>query len=67
MINLAVKRCLEAFGMLTKEPFFSLLFAVEALPMVIISAVKSAGKTSTLTASHCIVFNIADIVEVESF
>jgi len=67
MVSSAVKRCLEAFGMLKKELFSSLLFAVETLRKLLSNAVKCAVKPSTLTASHCAVLNVANNIEVESF
>jgi len=67
MVSSAVKRCLEAFGMLKKELFSSLLFAVETLRKLLSSVVKCVAKPSTLTASHCAVLNVADNVEVECF
>ncbi len=67
MISSTVKRCLEAFGMLKKELFFSLLFVVEALRKLLPSAVKCAVKPSSPTASHCTVLNVANNIEVECF
>ena len=67
MISSAVKKCLLAFGMLKKELFFSLLFAVETLRKLLSSAIKCVVEPSTLTASHCVVLNVADNVEVECF
>ncbi len=66
-ISLAAKRCLQAFRMLKKELFSSLLFVVETLRKLLSNAVKCAVKTSTLTASHCTVLNVADNIEVECF
>lgn len=67
MISLSVKRCLMAFGMLKKELFSSLLFALGTLRKLLSSAVKCAVKTSTLTASHCTVSNVANSIEVKWF
>ena len=67
MISLAVKRCLDAFGMLKKELFSSLLFVAETLRKLLSSAVKCVVEPSTLTASYCIVFNIPNIIKVEYF
>lgn len=53
--------------MLKKELFFSLLFVVETLRNLLSSAVKCVVEPSTLTASHCMVFNIANSIEVEYF
>jgi len=67
IVILAVKGCLEAFGMLKKELFSSLRFALETLRKLLSSTVKCAVKPSTLTASHCAVLNVADNIEVECF
>ena len=67
MTSSAEKRRLEASGMLKKEPFSSLLFAVETLRKLLSSAVKCVAKPSTLTASHCTVLNVANNLEVECF
>ena len=67
MTSLAVRECLEAFGMLKKELFSSLIFAVETLRKLLSSGIKYAIKTSTLTASHCSGLDVADSMEVECF
>ena len=67
MSGSAVRRCLEVFGMLRKEPFSSLLFAVETLLKLLPSTAKCVAKPSTLTASHYMVFNIVNSIRVESF
>ncbi|MDH5782079.1 MAG: hypothetical protein OEZ35_00210 [Candidatus Bathyarchaeota archaeon] len=67
MISSAEKRRLEPSGMLKKELFSSLLFAVETLRKLLSSAVKCVAKPSTLTASHYMVFNIVNSIRVESF
>jgi len=67
IVILVVKGCLEVFGMLKKELFFSLLFALETLRKLLPSGIKCAVKSSTLTASHCVVFNIVNIIRMESF
>ena len=63
----AERMCLEAFGMLKKELFFSPLFAVETLRKLLSIVVKCVPKTSALTASRCSGLNVADSIEVGPF